>query len=512
MRLAELVETSARVARTRSRLEKIGRLAELLRRLHKDEILPVASYLAGFLPQGRIGLGPAAVRAAQPETAAREASLDVLAVDRRFGEIAARSGPRSNRERASLLEDLLRQATLDEQEFLVRLVLGELRQGALEGLMTDAVAQAAELPAGDVRRALMLAGNLPAVARAALLEGAAGLAQFRLELFRPLQPMLAQPTEDLDSALGRLGRAAIETKLDGARIQVHKAGSDVRVFSRQGSDVTTAVPEVAQALRAVHARELVLDGEVLALRADGRPQPFQTTMRRFGRRLEVEALLEEVPLTPFCFDLLQLDGRELIDRPAIERFAALDLVLPERGVPRLITADSLEADLFLRQSLAQGHEGVMLKALDSTYEAGSRGSAWLKLKPAHTLDLVVLAAEWGNGRRRGSLSNLHLGARDPAGGSYVMLGKTFKGMTDEMLRWQTEHLQRLAIARDGPVVHVRPELVVEVAFGDVQRSPHYPAGLALRFARVKRHRPDKRPEEADTIDAVRTIFEHSVPG
>jgi DNA ligase-1 len=506
VRLAELVATSARVAQTRSRLEKVGRLAELLLRLRHDEVLPVASYLAGLLPQGRIGLGPAAVRAARPETAAPESSLDVLALDRRFDEIAARTGPSSNRERSALLEDLLRRVTADEQDFLVRLVLGELRQGALEGLMADAVAQAARLPAGDVRRALMLAGNLPAVARAALLEGAAGLARFRLELFRPLQPMLAQPAENLDLALGRLGRAAVETKLDGARIQVHKAGSDVRVFSRQGSDVTPAVPELVEVLRAAGARELVLDGEVLALRSDGRPQPFQSTMRRFGRRRGVEALREELPLTPFCFDLLQVDGQMLIDRPAIERFAALDLALPGQVVPRVITADPLEAETFLRQSLEQGHEGVMLKALDSLYEAGSRGSAWLKVKPAHTLDLVVLAAEWGNGRRRGWLSNLHLGARDPADGSYLMLGKTFKGMTDEMLRWQTEQLQQLAISSDGPVVHVRPELVVEIAFGDVQRSPHYPAGVALRFARVKRYRPDKRPEQADTIEAVRALL------
>jgi DNA ligase-1 len=509
MRLAELVETSRRIAATRSRLEKVGRLAELLGRLGDAEVEPAVSWLAGRLRQGRIGLGPAALRQARPDRAAPEASLDILEVDRGFERIAGLAGPGSQRERGRLLEELLGRASAEEQTFLLRLVLGELRQGALEGLMAEAIARAADLPPDALRRALMLAGDLAAVARAALGEGAAGLARFRLELFRPLQPMLAQPADDLDAALERLGRAAVETKLDGARVQVHKAGGDVRVYSRQLLDVTPAVPEVVAAVRALPARELLLDGEVLALSPDGRPRPFQVTMRRFGRRLDVERLREELPLTPFFFDLLQLDGQELLDRPALERFAALDQAAPGWGVPRCITADRDEAAAFLRRSLERGHEGVMAKALDADYAAGGRGFAWLKVKPVHTLDLVVLAAEWGSGRRRGWLSNLHLGARDPASGGFAMLGKTFKGMTDAMLAWQTRRLQELEVARSGHVVHVRPELVVEVAFSDVQRSPQYPAGLALRFARVKRYRPDKSAEQADTVESVRAILERS---
>jgi DNA ligase-1 len=505
VRLAEVVEASARVAKTRSRLEKVGRLADLLRRLQGEEIRPAVSYLAGFLPQGRVGVGPAVLREMEGG-AAPQASLEVLEVDARFGEIARCSGPSANRERKRLLHDLWRRAAADEQAFLARLIVGELRQGALEGVMTEAIARAAALPVADVRRALMLRADLAAVAQAALLDGAAGLAGFRIELFRPLQPMLAQPADDLAEAVERLGRAAIEAKLDGARVQVHKAASEVRVFSRQGADVSAAVPEVVEQVAGAAARELILDGEVLALRGDGRPQPFQLTMRRFGRRQGVDALRSELPLAAFFFDLLYLDGEPLVDRPALDRFAALDRALPRNLIPRRITADPLEAEGFMKQVLEQGHEGVMLKALDSRYEAGSRGAAWLKLKPAHTLDLVVLAVEEGSGRRAGWLSNLHLGARDPGSGGFVMLGKTFKGMSDPMLRWQTEQLARLATGREGHVVHVRPELVVEIAFSDVQRSPHYPAGLALRFARVKRYRPDKRAEDADSLDEVRAIF------
>jgi DNA ligase-1 len=511
MFLAELVQTSARVSRTRSRLDKVGALAELLRRLRGEEIVPAVSYLAGVLPQGRIGLGPAALHKARPDSAAHEPSLDVRSVDQRLEAIAHRSGAGSSRERARLLGELLHRATAEEQTFLLRLILGELRQGALAGLMTEAIARAAALPLADVRRALMLAGDLAAVAHAALSQGAAGLARFRLELFRPLQPMLAQPADDLAGALARLNRAAVETKLDGARIQVHRSGSDVRVFTRQGGDVTLAVPEIVLAVRAAGPHELLLDGEVLALRDDGTPHPFQTTMRRFGRRLDVERLRRELPLTPFFFDALRIDGDELFDRPASERFAALDAALPGLVVPRVVTGDLAEADAFLRRSLEQGHEGVMLKALDARYEAGSRGFAWLKVKRAHTLDLVVLAAEWGNGRRQGWLSNLHLGARDPATGGFVMLGKTFKGMTDEMLRWQTQHLLALEVSRSHHVVYVRPELVVEIAFGDVQQSPHYPAGMALRFARVKRYRLDKRADQADTLDVVRAIHADGRP-
>jgi len=505
VQLAGLVETSHRIAATRSRRDKVGRLAELLRRLEPDEVVPAVSHLTGRLPQGRIGLGPSAVRRARSDTAEATSGLGVSEVDRCFERMAGLAGPGSGRERGRLLRELLARATPDEQDFLVRLVLGELRQGALAGLMAEAVARAAGLPAPDVRRALMLAGDLPAVARAALVEGAAGLARFRIQPFRPLQPMLARPADDLASALQRTRQAALEVKLDGARVQVHRSGDEIRIFSRRLNDVTGALPEVVEAVRSAHARELVVDGEVLALHPDGAPHPFQTTMRRFGRRLDVERLQRQLPLTPFFFDLLQRDGEALIDRPAAERFALLDEVLPGLGVPRRRVRDAVEAEAFLRETLERGHEGVMVKDLEAPYEAGARGAAWLKVKPAHTLDLVVLAVEEGSGRRRGWLSNLHLGARDPRSGELVMVGKTFKGLTDAMLRWQTRRLRELAVRQEDFVLHVRPELVVEVAVSGVQQSPHYPAGLALRFARVKAHRPDKAPTEADTIEALRAL-------
>ncbi|HEX9941442.1 MAG TPA: ATP-dependent DNA ligase [Thermoanaerobaculia bacterium] len=507
MRLADLVATSRRVAETRSRSEKTGALADLLRRLGPEEIDIAVAFLSGHLRQGRIGLGGAAVRNALPGSAAAEPSLTLGEVDAAFERLAAVSGPGSTGERARLLADLLGRATRDEQDFLIRLIFGELRQGALAGLMAEALAAAAAVPADEVRRALMLAGELPAVARAVLTEGRPGLDRFHLQLFRPLQPMLAQPAGDVSEALDRLGEAALELKLDGARVQVHKAGGDVRVFSRRGNDVTHAVPELVETVQALPARQLLLDGEVIALRPDGSPHPFQVTMRRFGRKLDVPRLRGELPLTPFFFDLLHLDGQDLIDRPAGERFAALGEAVPGLTVPRIVTADTEEADAFFADALARGHEGIMAKAVDSPYEAGRRGFSWLKIKPAHTLDLVILAAEWGHGRRQGWLSNLHLGARDPENGGFVMLGKTFKGLTDEMLAWQTKKLQGLALGTDGWTVYVHPELVVEIAFSDVQGSPHYPAGMALRFARVKRYREDKTAAEADTIGTVRRIFE-----
>ncbi len=506
MLLAEVVDVSGRIAATRSRRTKATHLAELLRRLAPQEVAVAVSYLAGELPQGRIGVGPALLRDARPAGGAAVPALTLGEVDATFERIAAAAGPGAQRARGELLAGLLGRATGVERDFLARLLLGELRQGALEASMTEALARAAQVDLAAVRRALMVSGDLPAVARAALADGAAGLERFRVRLFRPLQPMLAQTADGVGEALDRLGRAALDFKLDGARVQVHKEGDEVRAFSRQLHDVTAAVPEVVAAARALPVGTAILDGEVLALRPDGAPQPFQVTMRRFGRRLDVEALRRELPLSPFFFDLLRRDDEDLLDRPAGERFAALaDAVPEERRVPRLVTADPAEAAAFLRRALDRGHEGVMAKALDAAYEAGGRGAGWLKVKPAHTLDLVVLAAEWGSGRRRGWLSNLHLGARDAASGGFVMLGKTFKGMTDAMLAWQTRRLGELAVARDGRTVHVRPELVVEVAFNDVQVSPQYPAGLALRFARVKRYREDKRPEEADTLDTVRTI-------
>ena len=507
MRLADLVSTSRRVAETRSRSEKTGALADLLRRLSPEEIDVAVAWLSGHLRQGRIGLGGAAVRDARPGTAAAEPSLTLGEVDSTFERIAATTGAGSTAARVGMLGELLARATREEQDFLIRLIYGELRQGALAGLMADALAAAAELPAGDVRRALMLAGELPAVAKAVLTAGRAGLDRFRLELLRPLQPMLASPAGDVSEALERLGEAAFELKLDGARVQVHKAGEEVRVFSRRGNDVTPAVPELVETVQALPARQLLLDGEVIALRPDGAPLPFQVTMRRFGRKLDVARLRGELPLTSFFFDILHFDGQDLIDRPAGERFAALGAAVPGLTVPRIVTADAEEADAFFAEALRCGHEGMMAKALDVPYEAGRRGFSWLKVKPAHTLDLVILAAEWGHGRRQGWLSNLHLGARDPDNGGFVMLGKTFKGLTDEMLVWQTRRFQETALGIDGWTVHVRPELVVEVAFSDVQESPQYPAGMALRFARVKRYRDDKTAAEADTIGTVRKIFE-----
>ncbi|MBX6323355.1 MAG: ATP-dependent DNA ligase, partial [Rhodospirillaceae bacterium] len=408
-----------------------------------------------------------------------------------------------------LVADLLGRATRAEQDFLARALLGELRQGALEGLMVEAVARAAGLPVADVRRALMVSGDLGAVARAALGEGAAGLGRFAVQLFRPLKPMLAQTADTPAAALAQLGApAAFEYKLDGARVQAHKDGETVRVFSRRLNEVTAAVPEVVEALRALPARRLILDGEAIGLRPDGLPQPFQVTMRRFGRRLEVERLRRTIPLQPLFFDCLLVDDQMLFDRPWTERVAALAATVPASLViQRRITAEAVEADAFLEEALAHGHEGVMAKSPGAPYEAGARGGSWLKIKAAVTLDLVVLAAEWGHGRRTGLLSNLHLGARDPATGGFVMLGKTFKGTTDEMLAWQTEALQRIAVARDAYTVQVEPRLVVEVAFNDIQESPHYPGGLALRCGGVKGYRPDKRPEEADTIDTVRLLFE-----
>jgi DNA ligase-1 len=505
MLLNDLVTTSQRVAETRSRSAKIAVLADLLRRLRPEEIDPAVSWLSGNLRQGRIGLGGAAIRDARTSAAA-EPSLPIDDVDAIFARIAATTGAGSTAERLRLLSGLLARATSPEQEFLIRLIYGELRQGALAGLMTEALAAAAAVPADEVRRALMLAGELPAVAQAALTEGQPGLARFHLQLFRPLQPMLAQPAGDAAEAIERLGEAAFELKLDGARVQVHKRDGEVRVYSRRGNEVTQAVPELVETVQALPASRLLLDGEVIALKPDGAPWPFQVTMRRFGRRLDVERLRGELPLTPFFFDILHLDGDDLIDRPTAERYAALAAAAPGLTVPRLVTADPEAADTFFEEVLSRGHEGLMAKALDAPYEAGRRGASWLKIKPAHTLDLVVLAVEKGSGRRSGWLSNLHLGARDPQNGGFVMLGKTFKGLTDETLAWQTQKLQELAIGTDGWTVYVRPELVVEIAFSDVQESPQYPAGMALRFARVKRYREDKPASEADTIETVRRIF------
>jgi DNA ligase-1 len=383
-------------------------------------------------------------------------------------------------------------------------VIGELRQGALEGVVLEAVARAAEVPVAAVRRALTLAGVLPAVAEAAFAGGAAALAALRLEVGRPLRPMLAQTAATMPEALGRIAPAALELKLDGARVQVHRDGDDVAVFTRSLDEITARLPEVVAAARALPATAVVLDGEVIALDAAGRPHPFQITASRVGTRT-VGA--EGVPLTPVFFDLLHLDGESLLDHPNAERRAALEALAPEpQRIERLVTADVAAGEAFLQGAIARGHEGVMVKALDAPYEAGSRGASWLKVKREHTLDLVVLAAEWGHGRRHGFLSNLHLGARDAAGGGFVMLGKTFKGLTDAVLAWQTERLLALEVRRDAYTVYVDPVLVVEIAFDGFQASTRYPGGVALRFARVRGYREDKTAAEADTIETVHALF------
>jgi DNA ligase-1 len=428
-------------------------------------------------------------------------------VDDVFERIAATAGRGSPADRVRMLRELLERATNDEQDFLVRLLFGELRQGALEAVLLEAVARAADVSPVAVRRAVMMAGELASVARAVLVEGEPALARFSVQIFRPVQPMLAQTAADIDEALVDLEEdVALEWKLDGARIQVHKAGDEIKVFSRNLREVTAAVPEVVEAARRLPAGEVIFDGEVIALRPDGTPETFQRTMQRFGRKLDIVRLRAEIPLTPFFFDCLYVDGTSLIDQPQAERFAALAAIARPSIVPSLLRPNRENAARFVEETLRRGHEGVMVKALASGYAAGRRGQHWLKVKVARTLDLVVLAAEWGHGRRKGWLSNLHLGARDPVGGGFVMLGKTFKGMTDQMLAWQTEKLLQLEITRDDYAVYVRPELVVEIAFNDVQASPHYPGGLALRFARVKRYRADKTAAEADTIETVREIY------
>ncbi len=434
------------------------------------------------------------------------ATLTLPEVDATFGAVAGVSGAGAARRRVELLRQLFGRAVADEQTFLVRLLFGELRQGALEGVLVDAVAKAAGLPAARVRRAAMLAGDLAPVARAAIAGGEAALGAFSLQVLQPVQPMLADSAPDVEAALADLGDATIEYKLDGARIQVHKSGDEIVVFSRALRLVTPAVPEVVEAVRAMPARSAILDGEVIALRPDGTPRAFQDTMRRFGRRLDVNALRAELPLSPVFFDLLHVDGQDMLDLPQRDRFAAMASRLPSSLViPHIVSPTPDQAVAFVDRAAAQGHEGVMAKAREAAYAAGSRGASWLKVKSVRTLDLVVLAVEWGSGRRQGWLSNLHLGARDPIGGGFVMLGKTFKGLTDATLAWQTDALLALEVARDDYVVYVKPELVVEIAFNDVQTSPHYPGGMALRFARVKRYRPDKRAAEADTIDEVRRI-------
>ena len=504
---AELVQASGRVAATSSRLAKVRELGDFLKKLEPPEISVALPYLSGDLRQGRLAVGYAALQSARtvPVSAA---ALAIADVDRTFDKLKTVKGKGAAGQRAALLRELFRRATANEQDFLVRLIVGELRQGALEGIMVDAVAAAAARPAAEVRRAVAFAGAIAPVAQAALAGEA--LDRFSVRLMQPVLPMLAQPAEDARAAIGALGEALVEWKLDGARMQVHKNGDEVRIYTRNLNEVTGRVPEIVSKVKEAKPKSLILDGEAIALRADRRPYPFQVTMSRFGSRQDPAAGLAERPLSAFFFDCLYLDGEPLFDHPTRERRAALCRALPaELVTPAIQTGNAEQAEKFYQGALAAGHEGAMIKGLEAPYEAGRRGAAWLKVKRARTLDLVVLAAEWGHGRRRGWLSNLHLGARDPAGG-FVMLGKTFKGLTDAMLEWQTKELERRALSRDEWIVQVRPELVVEIAFNDLQESSQYPGGLALRFARVKGYRPDKRPEDADTIDTVRRIYEESV--
>ncbi len=506
MLLADVATASDSVGGTTKRTEKSRFVAECLRAAEPAEVAAVVAYLSGELLQRRTGVGWASLRDLPPP--ATVATLTVAEVDRTLAEVAQVSGTGSQVRRAELVGSLFGRATEPEQRLLRGLLTGELRQGALEGVMLDAVAKASGLPAADVRRAVMLRGAVGPVAAAALSRGAEGLADFRLQVGRPVQPMLASPGSDVASALARLGTAALEWKLDGVRVQVHRDGADIAVFTRSLDDITERVPEVVDAARLLPVRSVVLDGEAIALRPDGRPQPFQVTGSRVGSRVDVAAAVRTSPLTTYAFDVLHLDGADLLGGTGAERFEALSSVVPtDQRVPRLVTADLDAAEAFVSDALDHGHEGIVAKSLDAPYEAGRRGAGWLKVKPVHTLDLVVLAAEWGHGRRKGWLSNLHLGARDPATGGFVMLGKTFKGLTDEMLRWQTERLQELAVDAGDWVVTVRPELVIEIAFDGVQTSPRYPGGMALRFARVLRYRPDKQPGEADTVDTVARIHQ-----
>ena len=504
MLLAEIVETSAAVGGTAARSEKIDRLATTLKRVEPREASIAAAYLSSQLRQRQIGVGYASMRDL-PQPAATS-TLTLQQVDAALESIGGVAGKDSQAERRRLLQELLGQATSEEQHFLVRLIIGELRQGALQGVMHEALARALNVPVTDVRRAVMLRGDLHAVAEAALRDGPGGLDQFRLHVGQSVQPMLAQSATSVGAALERTSPAAIDWKLDGARVQIHRQGAEIRVFTRSLDDITSRVPELVEMANALSVSSVVLDGETLALQPDGRPHPFQVSASRFGSRLDVERLRATLPLTPFVFDILHLDGEDLIDRPLEERLAILSGAVAERWrVPQVVTADVSTAEAFVGDTLRRGHEGVVVKALDSLYEAGRRGTGWIKVKPATDLDLVILAAEWGHGRRSGWLSNLHLGARDPDTGGFVMLGKTFKGLTDEMLRWQTQRLQELETHRDRWTVHVRPELVAEIRFDGVQRSSRYPGGVALRFARVVRYRPDKRPEDADTIETVRSL-------
>ncbi|QKT08950.1 ATP-dependent DNA ligase [Gordonia sp. X0973] len=487
MPLAAVVETSATVAATRSRTEKTQAIAELLAKADPDEVPIVTSWLSGALPQGRIGVGWASLRKLSQQRPSSRSWLSVDDVDSTFTVLAALSGPNTTRARGSTVIGLFERSTEAEQVFLRGLLSGEVRQGALAGVVTDAVAVASGMPKELVRRAAMLLGSLPETARLAFVGGAEALER-GIVVGRPVEPMLATPAASVDEAWTELGpQVVVDAKYDGARIQVHRSGSEVRVFTRSLREITGAVPEVVRLVADLECESVILDGETLAVTEDGRPRPFQETMS--GMQTS----------RPYFFDCLHLDGVDLIDEPLVARLAALESVASSLRIPSAVVTGADEVRNRFEESVAAGHEGVMVKSTDGLYAAGRRGRTWQKIKPVHTFDLVVLAAEWGSGRRRGWLSNIHLGARDPAGGSPIMVGKTFKGMTDELLTWQTSEFPKHETSRDAHTVYLRPELVVEVAIDGVQRSSRYPGGVALRFARVIRYRPDKTPEQADTI-------------
>jgi DNA ligase-1 len=505
MLLAEVVATSEAVASTRSRNAKIEALASLLARCSPQEIGTVVGFLVGEPRQGRVGIGWATLAAVRDEVdgGAAEPSISVGDLDHAIDVVEATTGTGSVAARRGALGELFVRATPAEKDFIVRLLTGELRQGALAGLMYDAIARAANVPADGVRRAAMLGGDLLDTARRAITGGEAALAAVQLEVLRPVLPMLAASAPDVATALAETGPASVEWKLDGARIQVHRSGDEVRVYTRNLNDVTARLPEVVAAARTFAAREFVLDGEAIGVDDAAKPHRFQDTMSRFGRD---DAASHAMALSAFFFDVLHVDGTDVLEEPLFERVKVLDDVVGPYRVPAIQTDDAQAAAAFLDEALATGHEGVMVKALNARYDAGRRGGVWRKVKPVRTLDLVVLGAEWGHGRRRGWLSNLHLGARDPESGGFVMVGKTFKGLTDELLTWQTEQLQAIAEREEGITVFVRPELVVEIALDGVQSSTRYAGGVALRFARVRGYRPDKSPADADTIDAVRALL------
>ncbi len=498
--LAELVATSAAVGATRSRKAKVAALAELLRGLTREEVEPAVGFLTGVPRQGRSGVGWRTAFAVDVPHA-DEASIEVLELDATLTALAGTSGAGSVAARQELLGGLFGRATGAEADFIRRLLTGELRQGALAGIMTDALATAADVPLPLVRRACMLSGDLGRTAAMALHDGADALEAVHLAVLHPIEPMLAASATDVADALAKTGEASVEWKLDGARVQVHRLDDEVRIYTRNLNDITHRLPGVSAIARALPAAAVVLDGEVLWLDEDAKPRAFQDTMSAFGRDDAVGA--GDGLLVRF-FDVLHRDGVDLIDEPLTTRHEHLDELVGDLAIPRVRTADPAEAQAALDVALAQGHEGVMVKSVGSTYDAGRRGGSWRKVKPVRTLDLVVLAAEWGHGRRQGWLSNLWLGARDPEGG-FVMVGKTFKGLTDALLTWQTEALLAREVSRDGIVVHVRPELVVEIALDGVQTSTRYPGGVALRFARVKGYRDDKDPDDADEIGTVQAM-------